>query len=32
MHRYPGTTCMIPVNDDAALKVRFMDRSLTITS
>ncbi len=26
MLRYPGTTRMIPVNDDAALKVRFMDR------
>ncbi len=26
MHRYPGTTRMIPVNDDAALTVRFMDR------
>jgi glutathione S-transferase len=24
--RYPGTTRMIPANDDAALKVRFMDR------
>ena len=24
--RYPGTTRMIPVNDDAALTVRFMDR------
>jgi glutathione S-transferase len=26
MHRYPGTTRMIPLNDDAALSVRFMDR------
>jgi glutathione S-transferase len=26
MHRYPGTTSLIPVNDDAALSVRFMDR------
>jgi len=26
MRRYPGTTQMIPVNDDAALQVRFMDR------
>jgi glutathione S-transferase len=26
MHRYPGTTRMIPVNDEAALAVRFMDR------
>jgi glutathione S-transferase len=26
MCRYPGTTRMIPVNDDAALTVRFMDR------
>jgi glutathione S-transferase len=26
MHRYPGTTRMIPANDDAALTVRFMDR------
>jgi glutathione S-transferase len=26
MGRYPGTTRMIPVNDDAALTVRFMDR------
>src|ERR1700733_1328644 len=26
MHRHPGTTRMIPVNEDAALKVRFMDR------
>src|ERR1700686_2932539 len=26
MRRYPGTTRMIPVNDDAALAVRFMDR------
>jgi glutathione S-transferase len=26
MHRYPGTERMIPVNDDAALTVRFMDR------
>ena len=26
MHRYPGTTRMIPVDDDAALTVRFMDR------
>jgi glutathione S-transferase len=26
MHRYPGTARMIPVNDDAALTVRFMDR------
>ena len=26
MRRYPGTTRMIPVNDDAALTVRFMDR------
>ena len=26
MSRYPGTTRMIPLNDDAALTVRFMDR------
>jgi glutathione S-transferase len=26
MRRYPGATRLIPVNDDAALKVRFMDR------
>jgi len=26
MRRYPGTTRMIPVSDDAALTVRFMDR------
>ncbi len=26
MRRYPGTTKMIPANDDAALTVRFMDR------
>jgi len=26
MRRYPGTRRMIPVNDDAALAVRFMDR------
>ncbi len=26
MHRYPGTTRMIPVSDDAALTVRFLDR------
>jgi glutathione S-transferase len=26
MRRYPGSTPMIPVNDDAALTVRFMDR------
>ena len=26
MRRYPGTTRMIPVTDDAALTVRFMDR------
>jgi len=26
MHHYPGTTRMIPANDDAALAVRFMDR------
>jgi glutathione S-transferase len=26
MRRYPGATQMIPVNDDAALSVRFMDR------
>lgn len=26
VRRYPGTTPMIPVNDDAALAVRFMDR------
>ena len=26
MRRYPGATRMIPVNDDAALMVRFMDR------
>ena len=26
MGRYPGTTRMIPVNDDATLTVRFMDR------
>ena len=26
MRRYPGTAPMIPVNDDAALTVRFMDR------
>src|SRR6202142_4359056 len=26
MQRYPGTTRMIPVDDDAALTVRFMDR------
>ena len=26
MRRYPGMTRMIPVNDDAALTVRFMDR------
>jgi glutathione S-transferase len=26
MHRHPGTARMIPVNDDDALKVRFMDR------
>src|ERR1700690_844055 len=26
MRRYPGTARMIPVNDDAALTVRFMDR------
>jgi glutathione S-transferase len=26
MRRYPGTTRMIPLNDDAALSVRFMDR------
>jgi glutathione S-transferase len=26
MHRFPGTTRMIPLNDDAALAVRFMDR------
>jgi len=26
MHRYPGTARMIPVSDDDALKVRFMDR------
>src|SRR5277367_81199 len=26
MGRYPGTTRMIPVNDNAALTVRFMDR------
>jgi glutathione S-transferase len=26
MRRYPGTTRMIPMNEDAALRVRFMDR------
>jgi glutathione S-transferase len=26
MRRYPGTTRMIPANDDAALAVRFIDR------
>ncbi|MGC2186519.1 MAG: glutathione S-transferase N-terminal domain-containing protein, partial [Terriglobales bacterium] len=26
MRRYPGATRMIPMNDDAALTVRFMDR------
>jgi glutathione S-transferase len=26
MHRYPGTARLIPVIDDAALQVRFMDR------
>ncbi len=26
MRRYPGTARMIPLNDDAALAVRFMDR------
>jgi glutathione S-transferase len=26
MRRYPGTTRMIPLNDDAALATRFMDR------
>jgi glutathione S-transferase len=26
MRRYPGTARIIPVNEDAALKVRFMDR------
>jgi len=26
MRRYPGSTRMIPLNDDAALNVRFMDR------
>src|ERR1700684_4548640 len=26
MRRHPGTMRMIPVNDDAALAVRFMDR------
>src|ERR1700730_12779688 len=26
MRRYPGTTRIIPMNDDAALTVRFMDR------
>jgi glutathione S-transferase len=26
MRRYPGTTRMIPADDDAALRVRFMDR------
>ena len=26
MRRYPGTSLMIPLNDDAALTVRFMDR------
>ena len=26
MRRYPGAARMIPVNDDAALQVRFMDR------
>jgi glutathione S-transferase len=26
MRRYPGTTRMIPLNDDAGLAVRFMDR------
>jgi glutathione S-transferase len=26
MRHYPGATRMIPVNDDAALQVRFMDR------
>jgi glutathione S-transferase len=26
MRRYPGTTPMIPVDEDCALKVRFMDR------
>ena len=26
MRRYPGTTRLIPLNDDAALAVRFMDR------
>jgi glutathione S-transferase len=26
MRRHPGTTRMIPVNDDAALRVRFLDR------
>jgi glutathione S-transferase len=26
MRRYPGTTQMIPLNDDAALATRFMDR------
>jgi glutathione S-transferase len=26
MRRYPGATRMIPLNDDAALAVRFMDR------
>ena len=26
MRRYPGATRMIPADDDAGLKVRFMDR------
>jgi glutathione S-transferase len=26
MHRYPGATRLIPVDDDAALTVRFLDR------
>ncbi len=26
MHRHPGSTRMLPVNDDAALTVRFMDQ------
>jgi glutathione S-transferase len=26
MHRYPGTTRLIPVNDDVSLQTRFMDR------
>jgi glutathione S-transferase len=26
MRRHPGTTRLIPMNDDAALRVRFMDR------